>query len=249
MTLYKVINEDGSCAHGGDGTWSLPTRNEDGIWTPGDWWVVEGELELCENGLHMCDGEEQLVRWLGAAIFEAEYDGEIVRGDDKVVVRKARLSRKFDAWNERAARLFACDCAEHVLHIFEDAYPDDTRPRQAVETARRFANGQATQSELGAARTTARTAEMYAPEPATWAVARSAAWTAAEPAPEPATWVAVRAAARAVARAAAWAKAAAGAGARYATMYVTRAWDGAAEREWQAERLRWYLSGGNDETL
>ena len=32
--------------------------------------------------------------------------------------------------------LFAADCAEQVLHIFEAAYPTDDRPRKAIEAAR-----------------------------------------------------------------------------------------------------------------
>ena len=31
---------------------------------------------------------------------------------------------------------FACRCAEHVLHFYEDKYPDDNRPRKAIEKAR-----------------------------------------------------------------------------------------------------------------
>ena len=31
---------------------------------------------------------------------------------------------------------FACRCAEHVLHYYEDKYPDDKRPRLAIEKAR-----------------------------------------------------------------------------------------------------------------
>ena len=31
---------------------------------------------------------------------------------------------------------FACRCAEHVLHFYEDKYPEDQRPRQAIEAAR-----------------------------------------------------------------------------------------------------------------
>ena len=31
---------------------------------------------------------------------------------------------------------FACRCAEHVLHFYEDKYPDDKRPRLAIEAAR-----------------------------------------------------------------------------------------------------------------
>lgn len=69
---------------------------------------------------------------------------------------------------DRIARLFACDCAEWVLPLFERIYPDDKRPRNAVEVARRFAVGAATDEELAAAR-----------------VAVTAAWDA-----EGAAWVA-----------------------------------------------------------
>jgi hypothetical protein len=36
----------------------------------------------------------------------------------------------------RTAALFAADCAEHVLPIFEAAYGADDRPRKAIEVAR-----------------------------------------------------------------------------------------------------------------
>lgn len=32
---------------------------------------------------------------------------------------------------------FNCRCAEHVLHYFEDKYPEDKRPRLAIEAARK----------------------------------------------------------------------------------------------------------------
>ena len=51
---------------------------------------------------------------------------------------------------KHAGRVHAliCDFAEHVLPIFEKIYPDDKRPRVAIETARRYAAGQATVEEL-----------------------------------------------------------------------------------------------------
>ena len=52
---------------------------------------------------------------------------------------------------DRIERLLACDYAEHVLHLFEAKHPTDLRPRQAIEVARRFAVGDATQEELAAA--------------------------------------------------------------------------------------------------
>jgi hypothetical protein len=38
--------------------------------------------------------------------------------------------------------LWAAECAEHVLHFFEDAHPSDTRPRDAIEAARAWARGE-----------------------------------------------------------------------------------------------------------
>jgi hypothetical protein len=120
----------------------------------------------------------------------------------------------------RIARLFAANCAEHVLPIFEKHYPEDKRPRKAVEAARLYAVGAISAEDLAAAR----------------AAARAAAWdagAAAREAARAAAGAAAREAARAAAGAAAWdAGAAAGAA----------AWDagaaaGAAEEEWQKETL------------
>ena len=76
---------------------------------------------------------------------------------------------------ERDFRLFAADCAQDVLYIFERDYPNDMRPRNAIQAARDYANGDI--------------------DTAAWAAARAAAWAAA--------WDAARDAARAAARAAA----------------------------------------------
>jgi len=43
--------------------------------------------------------------------------------------------------------LWAAACAEHVLHLFESARPDDARPRQAVEHARAWARGEITMTQ------------------------------------------------------------------------------------------------------
>ena len=38
--------------------------------------------------------------------------------------------------------LWAADCAEHVLHLFEAIRPNDSRPRQAIEAARAWVRGE-----------------------------------------------------------------------------------------------------------
>ncbi len=131
-------------------------------WPIDEWVKAEGPLRLCGNGIHVCT-IEHAIRWLSARCHPVEIRGEQLAGDDKLCVREARLGPALAMWNERAARLFAADCAEHVLPIFEREHPDDERPRIAIAVARRFAVGDATQDELAAA----------------WAAARAAAWDAA----------------------------------------------------------------------
>jgi hypothetical protein len=47
--------------------------------------------------------------------------------------------------------LWAASCAEHVLHLFESAHPEDPRPRQAIEHARAWVRGEVKMMESRAA--------------------------------------------------------------------------------------------------
>jgi thymidine phosphorylase len=47
--------------------------------------------------------------------------------------------------------LWAASCAEHVLHLFESARPEDPRPRQAIEHARAWARGEVKMTDARAA--------------------------------------------------------------------------------------------------
>lgn len=53
--------------------------------------------------------------------------------------------------DHRLLALWAAACAEHVLHHFEVAQPDDPRPRQAIEQVRAWARGEVKMSESRAA--------------------------------------------------------------------------------------------------
>lgn len=55
----------------------------------------------------------------------------------------------------KALALWAADCAERVLRCFAERYPDDDRPRSAVEAGRARARGEMT---VGDARAAARAA-------------------------------------------------------------------------------------------
>ena len=205
---YKVLAEDGTPHHGGKGKWSLPTA--DG---PGEWMPQIEKIEPCRSGYHVCR-EQDLIYWLGPAIFEVEIRGTTIvheeAGSSKVVAAEARLIRRLDTWNDRTARLFAADCAEAVLPIFEKERPNDDRPRKAIQAARDFAEGRTGAAAWAAARDAARDAAGAAARDAAGDAAgdaardaaRAAAWAAARAAAGDAAWAAARAAARAAAGAA-----------------------------------------------
>lgn len=43
--------------------------------------------------------------------------------------------------------IWAADCAQHVLHFFENIQPNDDRPRQAIELTRAWARGEITMTQ------------------------------------------------------------------------------------------------------
>ena len=118
--------------------------------------------------------------------------------------------------------MIACDCAESVLPNYESAYPDDDRPRKAIQAARDYVNDKITTEELQAARSAA------------WSAARSAAWSAA--------WSAELAAksAELAARSAAWSAELAAKSAAWSAELAAKSAESAA-RSVQADIIRKYI--------
>lgn len=169
-TLFKVLGPDREPMHGGRGQWPEPS-----VWTDPIRRIVP-----CVNGYHVCRLPD-LIDWLGPHLWVVEVRGERIDDDNKIVVGQARLVEHVDAWNSRTALLFAADCAERVLPLYERASPDDDRPRRAIDATRAYARSEISEEDLDA----------------TW----SATWSAARAA-ESAAWAATRTAARSAARSA-----------------------------------------------
>src|SRR6266498_3394986 len=53
--------------------------------------------------------------------------------------------------NHHLLAIWAADCAQHVLHLFEEMQPTDERPRRAIESARAWTQGEITMSQSRAA--------------------------------------------------------------------------------------------------
>ena len=223
MNYYKFLSADGRSPKADNHMlWSLPTKNDDGTWTPGEWMPIVTTLEKCVSGYHYTDAAH-LLMYANSRLFAIEIgpgaDSEWY--GDKGTCSQCRLLYEIETWNQRTWRELACDFAEHVLYLYEAYDPDDSRVRACIEVTRRYIRGEATREELSVAASDASTADAAA-----WAAsfADAAAWAA---------W-AVAAAARAATATstAAWAASSADAAA-WAAWAVTRD----TEHVWQVQHM------------
>lgn len=210
-------------------------------WPVKKWVKATGELIRCKNGIHL-SREQDLLTWLNSEeIWETEYRGkERMDCNDKIIVREARLVKKLRGWNKKTIRLFVCDCAEHVLHFFEEQCPDDSRPRKAIEVARKYALGKANKEQLKAA------------SDAAWAITKVTSWAppwavkaTTEAATKAGSWSAARAASWAAEKVDTWVTSAV-TWAAWASWTTGTSWAAglaaqAAERKWQIGCLMRYL--------
>jgi hypothetical protein len=95
---------------------------------------------LCQSGWHLAThqgiGEHARV---GAVLWIAEGRGTQDAQDDKIAFTSARLVSQVGTLTQPIAVQWAAECAKRVLKHYEDKYPDDKRPREAIDAAIRWA--------------------------------------------------------------------------------------------------------------
>lgn len=149
--LYKLTGEHGQPLHGGRGAWPLPTRAQDGTWTPGEFREVYGRLEPCANGLHLVRRED-LQDWVHpGTVWSVETEGRLsetegrlsrrARRRNVVVARRARLLRPVGRLTPQMLVQWATECVARADHAGMGVltHTSDMRARRSVEAARRAA--------------------------------------------------------------------------------------------------------------
>jgi len=166
-------------------------------WEIGKWYKTDC-LELC-HGFNCSDYIADALYYVqGEILAEVETKGKHFKDDSKSTWEEMRI-KKVWKWTPKDSVELAIFAAESVLHIFEKEYPDDKRPRIAIEVAKKGGNADAARAAIDAAADAADAA--WAARAARAAAgAADAAWAAR------AAWAAINAADAAwAAWAAAWA--------------------------------------------
>ena len=125
------------CAPYADGVVRLPHGDGRRV-KVGETLSVEGPIIACQSGLHASVRAIDALQYApGATICRVEVWGDVQQEHDKIAGRYRKVLWMADA--DKALRLFACDCAERVVHLCTN----DTRTREALAVARRFAAARA----------------------------------------------------------------------------------------------------------
>jgi hypothetical protein len=113
------------------------SEHGDHTWKKGQWYVT-AEVALCESGFHCSQRMGQAFSYVqGELVARVEVRGLSEAGADKEAWSEMRLTdvRKWRKQDSVALSVFA---AELVLNNFEKLYPNDDRPRKAIEAARLY---------------------------------------------------------------------------------------------------------------
>jgi len=127
-TLWKSMTA-GMKSGVGDMTWKLKT-----------WEKHEGALSMCNSGFHASVRATDAMRYVDCETLAlVEVRGKHLQQDDKQCWSEMRVVRAYE-WTKLDSVAMAIYAAELVIGEHEKKYPDDKRPRQAIEAAKAWLN-------------------------------------------------------------------------------------------------------------
>ena len=133
-------------------------RGDEKPWVIGETRIIpvanRKKIVLCKYGYHFSPTLFDALMYAPgplACLVQVPDESQVSKEDSpKGVTYQRTLVKAINV--DRELRLFAADCAERVLLIFERERPNDDRPRKAIQAARDFANGKIDAAARAAAR-------------------------------------------------------------------------------------------------
>ena len=107
-------------------------------WKIGKWYSVTGNIEACVSGFHCSDGVYQAFLYVqGPILARVEVRGDSDIEEDKSAWREMKVSKAYK-WTKKDSVALSIYAAELCINNYEKEYPNDLRPREAIEAAKRW---------------------------------------------------------------------------------------------------------------
>lgn len=155
-TLYKFMRTGLKSDNGKDRDWKIGE------------WRSEKNIKICNSGFHASKTPLQALGYVkGEIIAQVEVKGESIIEDDKECWSDMRIVKAYH-WKKEDSVALSIFAAELCIKNYEKVYPNDSRPRDAIEAAKKWlveptkANESAARSAESAARSAAWSAESAA---------------------------------------------------------------------------------------
>ena len=125
MKLYKFLRT------------GLKSESGNEKWTLNKWKQINGELEIRKRGFHCSRTPYQAFSFVqGEVLAIVETRGKSIIQDDKECWSDMRIVKAYH-WTKKDSVALAIFAAELVIENYEKKYPNDTRPRDAIEAAKK----------------------------------------------------------------------------------------------------------------
>ena len=125
-TRWKFLREGMKSEHG------------DCVWKNGEWKHYDSILEMCNAGFHCSKKINQAFGFVkGEILAKVEVKGENNSQTDKEVWSDMRVVRAWK-WQKKDSVALSVYAAELCLDNFEKMYPEDKRPRLAIDAAKQW---------------------------------------------------------------------------------------------------------------
>jgi len=150
-------------------------------WKIGEWSKPIKNLEMCQSGYHCSKEIYQAFSYVqGEILALVECRGKHESQEDKETWETLKIVKAYK-WQKKDSVALSIYAAELCIDNFEKKYPEDKKPREAIEAAKKFLKypTKANRSAAWSAAESAWSAAWSAAESARSA-AWSAAWSAAE---------------------------------------------------------------------
>ena len=126
---YKFLKEE-------DGNFKSVSGNQ--IWKIGKWYSISGDLKICENGFHCSQFIQDAMSWVrGNCLAQVSVQGSSIVDETKECWESMKIVKTWD-WTPEMSVKLGVFAAEQALPIWEKEYPDDNRPRKAIEAAKAY---------------------------------------------------------------------------------------------------------------